>query len=54
MVSIGRMEMILYTVPTDKGEGFEEVKVPRKQIASFEKRSISLRKVSIQSQSTLP
>lgn len=46
--------MILYTVLTDKGEGFEEGKVPKDKIASFEKRSNSLRKVSIEKQSTLP
>ena len=54
MFSTGRMEMTLYTVPIYKGEGFEEGKVPREQIASFEKGSNSLRKVSLEKQNTLP
>lgn len=41
MVSMGRMEIILDMVPTDKSENFEEGKVPRQQIASLEKRSNS-------------
>lgn len=47
MVSIGREEMISYAAVTDRGECFEEGKVPREQIEAFDTRSNShFRKVS--------